>query len=170
MPEQLVIHKTVAFPQAEFDALVTKLEAWSADIPEPDAVTNDEMKKLSKMGDIKQADATLKLEALKRFNSFLPAELALALLIAKLASYKQAAALEKLLTVLVNKYWGHGNLAGIDLLKMLALVESEANNRAAFGNSDAINYLNVLDKIKADRAKTNAKAAKETPAAKVASN
>lgn len=166
MPEPLALHETKAFPEAEFNAFMTKAEEWAESIPEPDAITNDEMKKLSQMGDIKEADATLKVQALKRYNSFLTPQLALVLFIAKLTSYKQAGTLEKVLTVLIDKYWVHGILGGVDLLKMLAVAEILATGHAALGNSDAINYLNEVEKIKATRAKANKKAASDTTATK----
>ena len=166
MLEPLVLHDTKAFPETEFNAFITKAVEWAESIPEPAAITNDEMKKLPKMGDIKEADATLKVEALKKYNSFLTPELALLLFIAKLSSYKQAGILDKVLTVLIDKYWVHGILGGVDVLKMLAVAEVLANGQAALGNSDAINYLNEVENIKTLRAKANKKAAADTSAAK----
>jgi hypothetical protein len=138
MPEQLVLHKTKAFSEPEFTALLGKANEWLDAIPEPDALSNSEMKALAKMGDVKEEDAIAKVESLKVYNSFLPPELLLVVIIAKLASYQQPSLLEAVLTKIINKFWVHGVLGGVDLLKMLALVEKEANNKAAYGNTDAI--------------------------------
>ena len=159
MTEPLVIHETASFEDAVFDAFAVQLEQFLAQIPEPAAVPSKEVKAAAKVGDVKEANATAKLDALKKFNSFLPPQLALMVMLSKLRSYKQADKLEALLTDIIDKMWAHGTLGGIDLLAMLSLVDSIADTSAALGNSDAIKYLNEVEKIKA--AKKVADAAKK---------
>ena len=160
MTEPLVIHETASFEDAVFDAFAVQLEQFLTQIPEPAAVPSKEVKQAAKMGDIKEANATAKLDALKKFNSFLPPQLILTVMLSKLRSFKQADKLEALLTAIIDKMWAHGNLGGIDLLAMLSLVDSIADTSAALGNGDAIKYLNEVEKIKA--AKKAADAAKKT--------
>lgn len=164
MQEQLVIHQTASFPQAEFDAFIIKLDAFLAQIPVSAAVFNSEVKSAAKMGDKKEADATAKLEVLKRFNSFLPTQLPLLTLLDKLSAYKQSNKVEEKVNKIINTMWANGILAGIDLLAMMILVDAIAATQAALGNADAINYLNELEKIKATKKTTDAKSPK-TPAA-----
>lgn len=164
MTEQLVIHETASFEDAVFDAFAVQLEQFLNQIPEPAAVPNQEVKQAAKMGDVKESNASAKLEALKQFNSFLPPQLVLAVMLSKLRSYKQADKLEVLLTKIIDKMWAHGVLGGIDLLAMLTLVDSLADAWAALGNADAIKYLNEVEKIKA--AKKAEIAAKKTAEAK----
>jgi hypothetical protein len=149
MAEQLAIHQTLSFPQGEFDAFITKLDAFLDQIPVSAAVLNSEVKAAAKMGDKKEADATAKLEALKQFNSFLPAELPLLTLLDKLSAYKQSNKVEEKANKIINTMWANGILAGIDLLAMMTLVDATATTKAALGNADAINYFNELEKIKA---------------------
>ncbi len=159
MTEPLVIHETASFEDTVFDAFAVQLEQFLAQIPEPAAVPSKEVKQAAKMGDVKETNATLKLDALKKFNSFLPPQLILAVMLSKLRSYKQADKLEALLTDIIDKMWTHGTLGGIDLLAMLNLVDNIADTSAALGNGDAIKYLNEVEKIKA--AKKAADAAKK---------
>jgi hypothetical protein len=163
MPEQLVIHETASFEDAVFNALEVQLEEFLNQIPEPAAVPSKEVKLAAKMGDVKEAEATTKLEALKSFNSFLPTQLVLAVMLSKLRSYKQADKLEKLLTKIIDKMWAHGTLGGIDILAMLIIVDGIAATSAALGNGDAIKYLNEVEKIKAakEAARKAAEAAKK---------
>lgn len=160
MPEQLVIHETASFEDAVFNAFAVQLEQFLEQIPEPAAVPSKEVKQAAKMGDVKEANANAKLEALKKFNSFLPPQLVLTVMLSKLRSYKQADKLETLITKIIDKMWAHGTLGGIDLLAMLSLVDNIADTSAALGNGDAIKYLNEVEKIKA--AKKAADAAKKS--------
>ena len=161
MTEPLVIHETASFEDAVFDAFAVQLEQFLAQIPEPAAVPSKEVEQAAKLGNVKENNATLKLDALKKFNSFLPPQLVLAVMLSKLRAYKQADKLETLLTAIIDKMWAHGTLGGIDLLAMLSFVDNIADTSAALGNSDAIKYLNEVEKIKAakkaaDAAKKNA--------------
>jgi hypothetical protein len=166
MAEQLVIHQTASFPQVEFDAFITKLDAFLFQIPVAAAVFNSEVKHAAKMGDKKEADATAKLEALKRFNSFLPTQLPLLTMLDKLNAYKQSNDVEDKITEIIDKMWANGILAGIDLIAMLTVVDSIAASSAALGNEDAIKYLNELEKIKATKKVTEPKPPKNPPPSK----
>ena len=149
MPEQLVLHQTASIPETEFNGFIGKFDEFSAQIPAPAAVLNSELKHLAKMGDKKEADATAKLEALKKYNSFLPPQLSLLVMLDKLRAYKQSNTTDAKLTKIIDKAWTNGILGGIDLIAMLTLVDNMAETSAALGNDDAINYYNELEKIKA---------------------
>ena len=149
MPEQLVLHQTASIPEKEFNGFIGKFDEFSAQIPAPAAVLNSELKHLAKMGNKKEADATAKLEALKKYNSFLPEKLPLALMLEKLSAYKQGNTTEAKLNEIIDKVWTNGVLGGVDVIAMLALVDVIAESSAALGNDDAINYYNELEKIKA---------------------
>ena len=149
MPEQLVLHQTASIPETEFNGFIGKFDEFSAQIPTPAAVLNSELKHVAKMGDKKEAEATVKLEALKKYNSFLPLQLPLAVMVDKLRTYKQGNMTEAKLNEIIDKVWTNGVLGGVDVIAMLTLVDSAAETAAALGNDDAINYYNELEKIKA---------------------
>jgi hypothetical protein len=149
MPEQLVLHQTASIPTEEFNGFIGKFDEFAAQIPTPGAVLNSEVKHAAKMGDKKEADATAKLEALKKYNSFLPPQLSLLVMLDKLRAYKQSNTTDAKLTKIIDKAWTNGILGGIDLIAMLTLVDNLAETSAALGNEDAINYYNELEKIKA---------------------
>jgi hypothetical protein len=161
MPEQLVLHETTCFTEAAFETFTAQLNEFNAQIPEPAAVSSKEVQKATKMGDKKRDEAAAKLEALKGRDSFLPAKLALSIIVAKMNSYTQAESLDKNLMGTIAKAWANGTLGGIDALVMLALVDDIAVTSAALGNEDAIKYLYELEKIKAKKAAETAKKAAE---------
>jgi hypothetical protein len=148
MIDQLVLHNTVCLPQADYDALIAKLEEAVGQIPASTAVLNKEMKNFAKMGDKKESDAVSKLAILKKNGSFLPPELAWALMNDKLTAFKQSNGIKAIYAAINDKTASNGDLSGIDLGAMLSIVDALSLSSAALGNADAIKYLNEWEKVK----------------------
>jgi hypothetical protein len=151
MDTPFVPHDTFSFESNQFQLFVDGIIKMSGLIPDPPALTNAELKKKAKMADIREAEATLIVEIFKHCTSFLPPNLAHALMYQKLTSYKQAKLIDTETIALAAALWAHGDLAGAELLIMLSLAEKLANVHAELGNKEAIAALNKLDNLKRNR-------------------
>ena len=144
-------YDTHSFENKAFEQFVASIVEKTNQIPPSPPVTNAELKKKAKMADVREIDATACVAIYKDCTSYLPPNLAYALMVQKLTSFKQADTIDDTTRALAKAMWAHGDLAGAELLIMLSLAENLTRTFAKLGNPEAIIAGNKLDDLKRKR-------------------
>ena len=151
MDSPFVPHDTHSFEDKAFEQFVASIVEKTNQVPPSPPITNAELKKKAKMADARETEATACVAIYKDCTSYLPPNLAHALMVQKLTSFKQANTIDATTLALAKAMWAHGDLAGAELLIMLSLAEKLTRTFAELGNPEAILALNKLDDLKRNR-------------------
>lgn len=157
MDTPFVPHDTHSFENKAFEQFVASIVEKTSQIPPPPPITNAELKKKAKMAEVRETDATASVAIFKDCTSYLPPNLAYALMVQKLTAYKQADTIDDTTRALAKAMWAHGDLAGAELLIMLSLAENLTRTFAKLGNPEAIIAGNKLDDLNRNRGGGKAK-------------
>ena len=145
------------------EAIFAKLRETRALLPPTPAVPDADLATWEKMGEGRRKEIPPTMAILKEYGSFLPPVLSMEELEKDLALYDLIAEVVKAAQVMIDDLRRLQTIAGCEAVNVYRFAEEKAYSDAQFGVDDAIQAVNLIDKLPRSSDKKPIKTPKDAP-------